>query len=394
MKILFQPHDGCLEDNLNDTLKSNDKHLYGALFIMVAYVRLSGVTKLEEGFKHFIKTGGKIRAVVGIDQYNTSFEGLQKLLEYCDELYVFHNESMSQTYHPKVFLFVKRDDYAHLSVGSSNLTAGGLCTNYEFNWLTDINLRTKEGGDIVAKFIDHFERYKSNKGCSIRVTTKVIDELLLNSYIKREEEKNAEFEMAVASSKGASKMFGSDCDVKLVVKKAVKTKWIFKQPGATKSLSGLFGRDLDASGHEKILVWKKPNLEKSDAQRTDSGTNPTGCIRLVKSGYRVDGVLIDQTSYFREDIFGVLAWKQVNAEPFVAVAKARFHIILNGTDTGLHELEIRHKPSGEAGQGNQTTSISWGKMTTVIRDAQVIGKTFYLYVLSGGDGPLYLIDIH
>jgi hypothetical protein len=55
-------------------------------------------------------------------------------------------------------------------------------------------------------------------------------------------------------------------------------------------------------------------------------------------------------------------------------------------------LEIRHKPIGKAGQGNYTTSISWGDISEFLGD-KVIGKDLYLYAPAKGEGEPFYIEI-
>jgi hypothetical protein len=45
-------------------------------------------------------------------------------------------------------------------------------------------------------------------------------------------------------------------------------------------------------------------------------------------------------------------------------------IVIRGTDHGIRNFEISHKPSGEAGQDNYTTILRWGRdfVSTVQRE--------------------------
>ena len=55
-------------------------------------------------------------------------------------------------FHPKISVFVSRSGAATAIIGSSNLTGGGLGTNYEANILLDDRR-------IVQKFLDYFEEH-------------------------------------------------------------------------------------------------------------------------------------------------------------------------------------------------------------------------------------------
>src|SRR5690348_4591100 len=70
---------------------------WDTLDIAVAWVRASGMFYLSERLGHFLKNGGRLSVIVGIDIQNTTREGLQALLDLekygnC-ETFVYHNEA-------------------------------------------------------------------------------------------------------------------------------------------------------------------------------------------------------------------------------------------------------------------------------------------------------------
>jgi hypothetical protein len=141
------------------------------------------------------------------------------------------------------------------------------------------------------------------------------------------------------------------------------------------------------------LIWEKPKLPKSDAQQVKAGTHAVGGLRLTQSGFKVSGKVINQTKYFRESIFNNLNWKKIKTKPLVETAECEFQIKVLGNDLGLHNLTIRHKPSGEAGQGNYTTLISWQKVSGQIQKANIAGKTLRLYGPPAGQKSPFLIEV-
>ena len=120
---IMQPFGGNLYEPLAEQLTSVQN---GALHIQVAYAKSSGVDLLTSPLRRFKERGGRVSALVGIDQRNTTAEALYKLLQLCDELCVIHDTAFAQTYHPKVYL-VSSPGRAWAAVGSNNLTRGGLC---------------------------------------------------------------------------------------------------------------------------------------------------------------------------------------------------------------------------------------------------------------------------
>lgn len=98
--IVNQPHDEQLGIQLIKALESNQ---FNQLTIMVAYAKLSGVYRVSPYLEKFRNNGGTIRCVVGIDQQNTTYDALSQLLNLANEIYIFHSESVSQTFHIKSF---------------------------------------------------------------------------------------------------------------------------------------------------------------------------------------------------------------------------------------------------------------------------------------------------
>jgi hypothetical protein len=120
-------------------------------------------------------------------------------------------------------------------------------------------------------------------------------------------------------------------------------------------------------------------LPSSSVQQSASGTNPTGGLRLVQDDFRVGGTVIDQASYFRNTVFAGYNWSQVRANPFVEVATVPFELIIGGSHEGSFNLEVRHKPSGVASQGNYTTSISWGAASQKIAQQNLTNLKLELF---------------
>src|SRR3989344_2496517 len=137
------------------------------------------------------------------------------------------------------------------------------------------------------------------------------------------------------------------------------------------------------------LLWKKPELSASDVEKSPGG-NVTGRLKLVKSGFKVNGKLIDQTTYFRKEMFGNLDWVD-KAHTKKEVAEGIFAIKILGKDMGLHRLIVGYNPDGEAFQNNYTTHLSWGHLSETIRKLNLIGKELSIYSpQEGQEEPFYL----
>lgn len=121
-----------LQDSLGDAA-------YNTCWIIVAFARLSGVARLLPQIRNWRSRGHRIEAIVGIDRFGTSREALQVMLDELDAVYITRTADESCTFHPKMYLF-EGPRRARGIVGSHNLTAGGLETNFEGGVVMDLEL--------------------------------------------------------------------------------------------------------------------------------------------------------------------------------------------------------------------------------------------------------------
>jgi hypothetical protein len=132
--------------------------------------------------------------------------------------------------------------------------------------------------------------------------------------------------------------------------------------------------------------WFK-RLSASDAQhppREDS--NPTGKLRLTQAGLG-----IDQTTFFRRELFGAANWRGVAMDRGqMDVADVTFdEVVIDGVNHGPLTLRIDHADWREAGQGNVTTVLAWGPtLGALLRQENYTDH--YVVMSQSGDGTLRL----
>lgn len=177
-----QPLNGSLGDFLIDCLKDYD---FDELNIIVAFAKNSGVLRLKPALEEFRARGSKINVFAGIDLDGTSYEALASLSQLVDKLYVVHTES-GQTFHSKIYNFTKNDS-SIVVVGSNNLTAGGLWTNFESFSITRLSL-SEESDRLVQNQIDcYMEDLVGIQNLSMKINSqKDVDELLAAGYLSKE----------------------------------------------------------------------------------------------------------------------------------------------------------------------------------------------------------------
>lgn len=87
-------------------------------------------------------------------------------------------------------------------------------------------------------------------------------------------------------------------------------------------------------------VWEKHNLPKSDTQQPSEKSNPTCNLRLSQAGYKVDGQKIDQTTYFRNEVFSECKWEKTEKgeKTYIPV-----ELEINGKSYGEYKLKVTHE---------------------------------------------------
>jgi hypothetical protein len=116
--------------------------------------------------------------VIGVDEDITTKQALELVLTYSTVAYVFNNPV--STFHPKVYLFETPKQRAVAFIGSSNLTVGGLFTNYEANVGLEFDLTIASDQAAYAEVLAIFQN-------ATNVTTgnaKRLDQSLLNDLMQ------------------------------------------------------------------------------------------------------------------------------------------------------------------------------------------------------------------
>lgn len=366
---------------------------------LVAFSSLSGIDGISEAVKSSKQHIKQFRVVVGIDQKGTSKEALEALLGLDIETSVYYTISYI-IFHPKIYLF-EGDQKCRIILGSSNLTQTGLCQNIEASFVVDFIKPDKEGENLLKQIYDYFKSFFDDDIENLhKLTQELIETLFEAGIIPDESERIKIQEDKIAFKRDTGKM-EKLADIKTLFPaieiqklpgnfiKPEEAKPASTMPIVTKPIAVADLWDIKGP-----LVWEKTNLPATDIlYAKTSNTNPTGSLRFAQAGYHVGGKIIDQTTYFRKDVFGKLTWKVEKTEPFQEITEVLFNVKILGEDKGQHRLIIRHKPSGEADQGNFTTAISWGELAHVIRKYDLRGKDFYLYAPPAGQIEPFYIEI-
>lgn len=196
MQLTFinQPFDGAGKragDHLVELIARSAE--FDRFRLAVAWVRRSGMQRLFGLMTQFRQKGGRIEAVVGIDLKGTSIQGLQLLKRVANSVVVFQNANRKErpTYHPKLYVLsgVKN---ASVVLGSSNLTKGGLYTNYEHNVRLDLDLLVLGDQKILKAILDGFDELRNvSNGLARELTDEFFQKLIERDLLIDEDSESA-----------------------------------------------------------------------------------------------------------------------------------------------------------------------------------------------------------
>lgn len=364
------------------------------LRIGVAWMKRSGLSRIANELGAFRKSGGHAEAIVGIDEGGATRQGLEDALLLFDDVRVFHDPAR-RTFHPKVYL-AWGDQSAVVLVGSSNLTAGGLYSNYEASLLTETEFEDDGDMAFVQMMRSWFETIQADSDVCLPLTQELLTKLVSDPRYRIGDESvrmgpsQAQDDGVTEDSSGNSVFGKSKSEKKGGIPTVAKpstsasaTKTITKKPVVS-------GRGSTAGGVAAAPAithrwWKK--MSPSDAQHPPNPNSAiTGNLKLTQAGHD-----IDHEQYFRNDLFAGQQWagkpvaKGVREEAIVP-----FEVTTMGTSRGTVPLKVDHADFRIAAQNNVPTWLHWGLLQPVLRANNWTGQFVVIQRLSDG---AYTLDI-
>ena len=108
--------------------------------IAVAFLKYSGVKVIENALRQCLDNGGNVELIAGLDFKTTDPQSIHYFVNLKKQypkakFYCFGDKGENKTdivFHPKIYLFEKGRETTGI-VGSTNLTRGGLISNFEVN---------------------------------------------------------------------------------------------------------------------------------------------------------------------------------------------------------------------------------------------------------------------
>ncbi|MCP4990595.1 MAG: NgoFVII family restriction endonuclease [Colwellia sp.] len=200
MEIKFLGKD--FGNELVSTLSSKD---VVSINICSAWIRESGLNKIEHLLKQHLENSASVRIIAGIDMGHTSKEALEGLLLLSNNYsnfsaYIYHNRDPSETFHPKVYQIINNDCVITL-VGSNNFTASGFYTNREASTFVKSDL----GDEYTLSVSDYFDELIQLKDFTVKLDEALIKSMFNAKQVK--DEKDVSFNKPASSD--LNKIFGS-----------------------------------------------------------------------------------------------------------------------------------------------------------------------------------------
>ena len=355
-----------------------------------AFASEAGIYGLSGHINSAKKNFKNLTIIVGIDQGGTSKEALEEILSLNIESYIFYQKE-NPIFHPKFYLFEGTND-VKIILGSSNLTGTGLFTNIESSLLVEFNQTDKDGLALLSELKTYYKSLLNFTDPNIfKIDNKVINNFFLDGIVPDEATRKRNY------SKGNSTSSGKKVNKSKVPKRSVPKVPSSIFPSKSKKSKSATVVPIAATvpvttvTTSKNLVWKKLKLSNSDAQDVPAGTAITGNLKLAQARFKLGTTVIDQKTYFRNQVFNKLNW--VKTKPHSATYEETFGVFdisISGKPIGKFTLKLSHDSSRVAGQGNTPTWLHWGRtVIPVLQKSSLSGKTLNLYEVNND----FLIDI-
>ncbi|MBC8756025.1 phospholipase D family protein [Kordia sp. YSTF-M3] len=358
-----------------------------------AFASEAGIYGLSGHINSAKKNFKNLTIIVGIDQGGTSKEALEEILSLNIKSYIFYQEE-NPIFHPKFYLFEGPND-VKIILGSSNLTRTGLFTNIESSLLVEFNQTDKDGLALLSELKTYYKSLLNLSDPNIfKIDNKVINDFFLDGIVPDEATRKRNYSKGTSSSTGKKskkskvpKRSVSKVPSSIFPSKSKKSKPTTVVPVAPISPTVPVTTTITS----KHLVWKKLKLSNSDAQDVPAGTAITGNLKLAQARFKLGTKVIDQKTYFRNQVFNKLTW--VKTKPHSATYEETFGVFdisISGKSIGKFTLKLSHDSSRVAGQGNTPTWLHWGRtVIPVLQKSSLSGKTLNLYEVNKD----FLIDI-
>jgi PLD-like domain len=334
VRAIFQPVPGAVthQKNVTDLFPKSG---ITAVWLSSAFVNGAGVSALQAVLSSCATV---TKCVVGIRNGASTIQGLTALLATGAEIYVVDTGTPYRIFHPKFYAVISKTE-AFVIIGSANTTYGGLYSNIEASAYLCLDMSDQRDAEFLAGLTDPIEylikTYPLN--CYRLTDVAQANQLLADGIV--EDENNPKVSGPVGIATKGAKSGGVPL---MALPKGIPRKAkppLGSAPAAATMAPALAGMTQPVTyGH---LVWAKPSLPRSDLQFPGANGNATGVLRLTQAKFTVGGSVIDQTTYFRNNVFGNLTWMTTTSGKETSVVNLA--LVIAGVLVGIYDLPLSHK---------------------------------------------------
>ena len=374
-------------------LNRQDFHSFTGISAFASEAGIFGLSGHIQTAKGIFKN---LSLIVGVDQEGTSKEALEEILYLNINSYIFY-QNEAPIFHPKIYLF-EGDKEIKLIVGSSNLTGKGLFTNVESSLLIEFDITDTEGTALLTNLKTYYTTlfdYSDNN--LFKISQAVIDDFNARGIVPDESERKRIYSAKKASTTPTTKTPTTNTvtiprrtTARIPASFPVKPRVAIpssaiQQPSPIATLTPLqpaiVVQPIAPPPQPRLLVWQKLSLSRSDAQFVPAGTNGTGNLKLSQARFRLNGLLINHNTYFRNQVFQNLSWaKTKSTSTTYEETICNFDITIVGTSYGNQPIKLSYDPIRIANQANTPSWLHWGNtLMTLLQQNNVTGRTLNLY---------------
>jgi len=380
VRAIFQPiaaghqHAGELNNLLAESWITS-------VILSSAFANSSGVAEVAPALR---KLGQRCKLFIGARNGSTTAQAIAGLLATDAEVYLVDTAMRARIFHPKLYL-AQGNNVARAVMGSANLTHAGLFNNIEAGANIELDLSDAADAGFVDSFVAGFNTLETAfpDHCFPILSGRQIVTLMREGVLEDERKPTTTSALGAGRQGPNTSKPRINLPFKVPSEQARTCK---PQPSAS-----VPGTVMSAMPQYGALLWSKPNLPTSDLQLLTHGNNP-GVLRLTQAKFQVNGQTIDQATYFRNAVFGSLAWAVDPNDPGKEMAHVGVSLVIAGVYVGDSDLRLSHKPAWSSGQANYTTGLHWDDAVNRIRQPGLIGRTLRLYAPSLPGGR-YVVEI-
>ena len=349
---------------------------FDTFFGISAFASAAGIRGLSNYINNAKAHFNNINLIVGIDQNGTSKEALEEIVDLNVNAYIFYQKE-APIFHTKIYLFEGAREVKFI-LGSSNLTSTGLFNNLEGSLLIEFDSDDEDGNELLNQLKWYYSGlFNLNDPNLFEINTANIRSFIDEGVVAKEPTR-----IRYQGKRKSSSTTGMSIPPRQITSIPQEFRRTLKSTNQQKTVIVQTSSSGDEELIEKTdLIWRKRSLSRSDAQKVPAGTNPTGNLKLTQASYRSSGNLIDQRTYFRNDVFENLYWSQTNQDnPNYEEVFANFTFIFDNIVNGTFRIRLSHDTVRIANQNNTPTWLHWGtEMGLMLQRINISEKRLELY---------------